>query len=103
MEDLKKYFSKCDKCGEYNGAVKKKIFYEDRLPECEDGEKFITVRCLCNGMLCSKCKINKINRPVSNSYCPESNTIEHWPWFTGWMHCRECRIKEKENNKLNNK
>jgi hypothetical protein len=102
MQNLEQYFCKCRKCGEYNGAIKKKELYPKGSFNEEEAEEYITVSCLCNGILCSRCKKNKINRPISNSYCPGSNTIEHWPWFTGWMLCREC-MKKDEKGKLNNK
>lgn len=69
---------KCKKCGEYKGAV------------TEEGED-VMVSCLCDGILCPKCKKNKIHRPISNSYDPETNDIVHYPYFSGMMGCGECR------------
>lgn len=66
---------KCKTCGEYKGKVK---------------PKNLKVKCLCDGILCSRCKKNKIHRPISNSYDPKTNEIFHHPWFTGWMVCSEC-------------
>jgi hypothetical protein len=89
---------KCEKCGEYKGRVKKKDLNWDDSSfkvETEKGEEYLTVSCLCDGILCSKCKKNKIHRPISNSYCEESNTIEHWSWLTGMMGCEKCREKKR--------
>ena len=85
---------KCGVCGEYNGEIIKKYLdwgndFFNNSPE--EGEKTISVTCLCNGILCKKCKKNKIHRPVSNSYIESSNSIIHWPWFTGMMECDACR------------
>ncbi len=76
---------KCAVCGEYKGQV------------IEDGEEGnITVSCICSGILCHKCKVNMMRRPISNSYDEESNTIGHCPYFMGWFGCWECR-NEKFN------
>ena len=84
---------KCEKCGEYKGKTKAKYLNLEG-PIIREPETEITVSCLCDGILCPKCKKNKIHRPVSNSYYVEDNIIEHWPWFTGMMSCYECRKKK---------
>lgn len=89
---------KCEKCGEYKGKVKKKDLNWDNSfnkEEAEKSEEYLTVSCLCDGILCPKCKKSKIHKPISNSYDEESNTIEHWPWFTGMRPCNECGEKNK--------
>ena len=101
MENLEKYLCKCRKCGEYNGAIKKKELNWVNPPNEEEAEKYITVSCLCNGILCPSCKTNKIHRPISNSYDPESNTIAHWFYLSGQRPCDECR-KREEKKRLNN-
>jgi hypothetical protein len=94
--DFDKYFSKCEKCGEYNGRVKNKDLNWEGFFHKDEEEKYTTLSCLCKGILCPRCKKNKIHRPISNSYDPKNNTIGHWPWFTGWMPCEECRKKDEE-------
>ena len=74
---------KCEKCGEYRGEVKEK------------GKEYLTVSCLCDGILCPKCKKNKIHRPISNSYDERGNDILHHPYFTGMTDCGECGEKKK--------
>ncbi|HEY4513563.1 MAG TPA: hypothetical protein VJH06_03565 [Candidatus Paceibacterota bacterium] len=76
---------KCGACGEYKGKV-----IED------DEEGYIGVSCLCDGIPCPKCKINKIHRPISNSYDEINNSIGHWPYFSGMMPCNECKNIKKE-------
>ena len=95
--EISKGLIKCKVCGEYNGKIMKKYLnwgndFFNNSPE--EGEKLISVTCLCNGILCKKCKKNKIHRPVSNSYIKSSNSIEHWPWFTGMAGCDICRKKK---------
>lgn len=99
---------KCEKCGEYKGSVKEKdLGPPDYLGfETENGEGFLDVSCLCEGILCPKCKKNRIHRPISNSYDAETNNIVHYPYFIAMAGCKECRGKinmseEKEKNKKN--
>jgi len=87
-------FERCPVCGEFNGTTKAKYLNWEGLPP-DDLEETITVSCLCKGILCRRCKKNKIHRPISNSYEEDSNTIDHWPSFSGMIPCSECRAKEK--------
>jgi|GEM_PF-2958585 len=92
---------RCEICGEYNGKVQRKDLnwettFEVLFSGTKDSEEYIGVSCLCKGPLCKKCEKNRIHRPISNSYDEKKNTFGHWPWFTGMMHCAECRQKEKE-------
>jgi len=85
---------KCKKCGEYKGSVKEKDLNWDGSfhKETKEGsEECLTVSCLCDGILCQKCKKNKIHRPISNSYEVATNEIWHHPYFSGMMSCEECR------------
>lgn len=74
-------FTHCATCGEFTGSTPGR-----------DGD--IRVRCLCEGIPCPRCKINKIHRPISNSYDAETDTIEHWPYFSGMVPCQECKERE---------
>jgi hypothetical protein len=90
--------SKCKKCGEYKGEVKEKdLNWGDSFKkvEAEKSEEYLTVSCLCDGILCQICKKNKIHRPISNSYDEKDNHILHHPYFTGMMGCGECREKNR--------
>jgi len=93
---------KCEKCGEYRGNVMKKdLNWEDSFhkEEAEKSEEYLGVSCLCDGILCHKCKKNKIHRPVSNTYYADTNRIEHYPYFSGMMGCAECREKQNKLKK----
>jgi hypothetical protein len=73
---------KCEVCGEYKGRLKK-------------SDKYLTVYCLCDGILCCKCKRNKIHRPISNYYDEANNKIWHSPWFSYMKFCDECKNKKE--------
>ena len=123
-KEIPKGLHKCEVCGEYKGKVLKRDLnwgdddidvvesikrvtgrdqseLEKSLSATRDAqrqsEEIITVSCLYDGILCPGCKKNKIHRPSSNSYDPESNTIGHWPGitFTRQYLCDECRKKIK--------
>lgn len=93
--------AKCEVCGEYRGEAKKKDINFTVPFRGEEGEQYISVSCFCDGISCPKCKKNKIHRPISNSYDPESNEIWHRPYFSGMRVCDECE-KEKALAKNNN-
>lgn len=96
---IPKGLDKCEKCGEYKGSVMEKdLNWDDSFNKEKLGksEEYLTVSCLCDGILCYKCKKNKIHRPISNSYDPETNRVWHHPYFTGMVGCAECRKNKKE-------
>jgi len=100
MNKIPEGIIKCEVCGEYKGRVMKKdLSWEGSYnnAEAEKSEEYLGISCLCDGILCPKCKKNKIHRPISNSYDEKSNSIGHWPWFSGMRPCDECR---KNNKKL---
>ena len=91
-------FHRCKRCGEYTGTTKAKYlcwgeFHSDVL----DPEEAILVRCLCEGIPCSRCGQRLVNRPTSNSYYVATNSIEHWPWFSGMIPCYDCKARERAN------
>ncbi|MDA8382605.1 MAG: hypothetical protein M0037_05990 [Betaproteobacteria bacterium] len=86
--------ARCADCGEYRGQVRRGDL-SGLLHAGEDPDKTLTISCLCAGILCSKCKKNRIHRPISNSYDPETKTFGHWAYFSGMAPCRECRERER--------
>ena len=86
---------KCEQCCEYKGKVMEKDLNWDgtfNKAEAEKSKEYLGVSCLCDGILCHKCKKNKIHRPTSNSYYADTNTIGHHPYFSGMKSCGECRV-----------
>lgn len=86
-------FTRCATCGEFTGTTSaRNLCWNDGGALDHPAE--IRVRCLCEGIPCERCKINKIHRPVSNSYDPKTNSIEHWPYFSGMIPCGECKERK---------
>lgn len=83
-------YVQCDVCGEFNGSTDAmNLSWGDRLR----GERKISVRCLCQGIPCPRCKTTLIHRPVSTTYYPETNEVWHWPYFAELIPCAKCRSK----------
>jgi len=82
-------YERCDVCNEYNGTTDASNLSWNSSQHSA-GET-ITVSCRCHGILCRNCGKNLINRPISNTYYPASNQIEHWPYFAGLIPCSGCR------------
>jgi hypothetical protein len=114
-------FEQCGVCGEFNGKTQAKYLTWDNEPpesfgtlkvsddlrawlrelkrereSSRDPERYVSVTCLCKGPLCKRCGLVHIHRPISNSYDPLTNTVEHWPYFMGMSSCRTCRAQEDQ-------
>jgi formylmethanofuran dehydrogenase subunit E len=64
---------KCEICGEYKSKPKTKA----------------NVLCDCSDIVCTKCKVNKTRRPISNHFSAIDGSIWHTPYF---LHlCKNCR------------
>jgi hypothetical protein len=87
-------FVQCKVCGEFNGKTSAKNLNWDGYFAGNPGGK-IGVTCLCHGIPCKYCGKLK-HRPISNTYDPATNTIEHEPYFSGWFGCYECEAKRRE-------
>lgn len=87
-------FIKCGVCGECKGKTKKKNLNWGMPLSDEELEDYVGVSCICEGILCPKCKINKIHRPGSNEYDEKDNQIWHSPILPCAPLCSECRNKK---------
>ncbi len=85
---------KCPVCSEYKGKTKAKNLNWD-YPSGIDPNQIISISCLCDGIICPKCNITKIHKPISNQYDQETNSIWHSPWFAAQAGCQKCRNKNK--------
>lgn len=87
-------FIKCEVCGEYKGKTNKKNLNWGMPLSDEELEDYVGASCICEGILCPKCKTNNIRRPGSNEYDEENNQIWHSPILPCAPLCSECRSKK---------
>ena len=88
--------TRCSVCGEFRGSTLARYLDWNEPLDASELEEVIEVSCLCEGIPCRRCGKNKIHRPISNSYDPETNTIRHHPSFSYMRPCDGCRSREKE-------
>lgn len=108
-------FERCPQCGEFNGTTEARHLswelpedpleaestdpefwdwlreQKHQIAQAIDPEKIISVTCLCHGPLCRRCGVVRIHKPGSNSYESETNSIGHWPGFSGMAPCGACQ------------
>jgi hypothetical protein len=81
---------RCPVCDEYRGAcVVDTVFNR--------GAK-VQVACLCDGIVCPRCGVNQMHRPISNRYDEVERKVLHVPYFMGWAGCKECRRARKSRD-----
>ena len=90
VSKVPKGLNKCKICGEYKGEVKAKYLNWFDSSDIDPNEVII-ISCLCDGIICPKCHITKMHRPISNKYNEETNSMSHIPWFMGQAGCGKCR------------
>lgn len=78
--------SKCPVCDEYKGSLG--TVHEDGLSLA------LNVTCICEGIPCCRCGVNKVHRPISNSWT-ERGGLGHWPYFANMIPCPDCRAKQR--------
>jgi len=103
----------CATCGEYRGRCRKgdlkhgysaedlagiparyaKVIAEGADLMRPPDEAMIEVSCLCDGIVCPKCKKGRMHRPISNYYDARHNDVWHFPWFYFYRGCDECAAK----------
>jgi len=81
---------RCPVCNEYRGT----IGIDDESPHSRRQGDFTTVQCICDGILCPRCKVNRIHRPISNVW-DERGGFGHIPYFAAMGPCNECRAKRE--------
>ena len=82
---------RCPVCNEYSGF----IGLHDQSVHSRCKGDFLTVQCICDGILCPRCKVNRIHRPISNVW-GERGGFGHIPYFAAMGSCNECRARQKE-------
>lgn len=80
---------RCLQCGRLRGTT--------YWPE-PDEPGFLTetpISCLCDGIVCARCRKNAIFRPISNYFDDETARVRHVPWFAAQRPCAECAAQER--------
>lgn len=80
--------SRCPVCNEYRGTID----LDDESPHSRRKGDFLTVQCICDGIICPRCKKNRIHRPISNVWS-ERGGFGHIPYLAAMGPCRECHTK----------
>jgi hypothetical protein len=81
--------SRCPVCNQYRGTIE----IDDESVHSRKKGDSTEVQCICDGILCSRCKVNRIPRPISNQW-GERRGFGHVPYFVAMLPCKECRAKE---------
>lgn len=76
---------RCEVCGEYKGDC-----LDHELPGGEGELVPISVRCLCEGLVCGDCGHGRVHRPISNYYNESRGEIIHVPYFMAGRKCASC-------------
>jgi len=82
--------ARCPVCNEYRGTID----LDDQSVHSRCKGDFLTVQCICDGIPCPCCKINRIHRPISNIWT-ERGGFGHIPYFAAFGSCNDCRAKRE--------
>jgi len=85
---------KCEVCGDYKGEARAGDLNQNSPPS--DPEQMIGVSCKCEWILCPKCGVEKMRRPISNYYDEADNQIWHSSFVLGWAGCKTCRENTRQ-------
>jgi hypothetical protein len=85
---------KCSVCGDYKGAVREGDLNREHPPI--NPNSLIEVSCRCTWIVCTRCGIGKMRRPISNYYDEKDNGVWHSSFVTGWIGCESCRDKARQ-------
>jgi hypothetical protein len=88
--------SRCPICDEFRGVIALRHLpsFSSSIYRYEDPNTPLTVKCICDGILCRTCNTNRIHRPISNTW-DERGGFGHWPYFSAMIPCKDCRAKKK--------
>ncbi len=75
---------RCKVCGELHGR--------GLARDPPDGARItpVSVSCLCDGLVCGRCRVGRLHRPITNHYDERTGQVIHMPWFSVWRECSVC-------------
>jgi hypothetical protein len=88
--------TRCPVCNEYRGVMALKDIpnldpsFRDVNPDTP-----LRVQCICDGVLCHRCKVNRFHRPTTNVWT-ERGGFFHIPDFRALFPCDDCNEKRNE-------
>ena len=50
----------------------------------------VTVTCLCEGLICGACEVERMHRPISNNWDDVTQKVWHSPYFMAMRRCGNC-------------
>jgi hypothetical protein len=81
----------CPVCGMYRGTT---------IEAAGDGSGHSRKStCVCDGVLCNRCGVNKVLRPGSNVFSESTGRWEHMPILPGLPPCWQCHLQENTQRK----
>lgn len=87
--------ARCPVCNEYKGVMALRELPDPHgLHQDENPQTPLRVCCICDGILCPRCKINRFHRPISNVW-NERGGFGHIPYSRAWFPCDECYAKQR--------
>ena len=82
--------SRCPDCNQYRGTIG---IADDSIHSRKKGDS-TEVQCICDGILCPRCKVNRILRPGTNQW-GERGGFGHTSYLAAGLPCRECWAKDE--------
>lgn len=87
--------TRCPVCGEYRGVMAlKDVSDPEGLHRDKNPDTPLRVQCICGGVLCPRCKVNKFHRPTSNVWT-ERGGFAHVPALRACFPCDDCNAKRE--------
>ena len=82
--------SRCPVCNQYRGTIG---IVDDSIHSRKKGDS-TEVQCICHGILCPRCKVNRTLRPGTNQW-GERGGFGHTSYLAVGLPCRECWAKDQ--------
>ena len=82
--------SRCPVCNQYRGTIG---ISDDSVHSRKKGDS-LEVQCICDGILCPRCKVNRTLRPGTNQW-GDRGGFGHTSDLAAGLPCRECWAKDQ--------
>ena len=82
--------SRCPVCNQYRGTIG---IDDESIHSRKKGDS-LEVQCICDGILCPRCKVNRTLRPGTNQW-GDRGGFGHTSYLAAGLPCRECWAKDQ--------